>query len=124
MPVRKSGKTSGVNIEPQKSNNHEDMEDDNVTYKFVKDEIVWAKMKFFSAWPAKVRIKELTNLKKWRTTRMIIDYAGLIPFLRALSNSLHLYRCNMTSQCAEKTTRRRNRLRLKYRYVFSTILPR
>jgi hypothetical protein len=62
MPVRKSG-TSGVNNEPQKENNPEDMEDDNVIYKFVKDEIVWAKMKFFSAWPAKVRIKELTNLK-------------------------------------------------------------
>jgi hypothetical protein len=62
MPVRKSG-TSGVNIEPQKENNPEDMEDDNVIYKFVKDEIVWAKMKFFSAWPAKVRIMKLTNLK-------------------------------------------------------------
>jgi hypothetical protein len=62
MPVRKNG-TSGVNIEPQKENNPEDMEDDNMIYKFVKDEIVWAKMKFFSAWPAKVRIIQLTNLK-------------------------------------------------------------
>jgi hypothetical protein len=32
MPVRKSGKQSGVNIEPQKENNPEYMEDDNVTY--------------------------------------------------------------------------------------------
>ena len=30
--------------------------DDDQIYKFNKDEIVWAKMKFFSAWPAKVGI--------------------------------------------------------------------
>ena len=29
---------------------------DDKIYKFTKDEIVWAKMKFFSAWPAKVSI--------------------------------------------------------------------
>jgi hypothetical protein len=27
---------------------------DDKMYRFQKDEIVWAKMKFFSAWPAKV----------------------------------------------------------------------
>lgn len=29
-------------------------QEDNRVYHFQKDEIVWAKMKFFSAWPAKV----------------------------------------------------------------------
>lgn len=28
---------------------------DDKMYRFQKDEIVWAKMKFFSAWPAKVQ---------------------------------------------------------------------
>lgn len=55
MPVRKSATASGISIDPNKENNPDDNEDDNATYKFVKDEIVWAKMKFFSAWPAKVR---------------------------------------------------------------------
>jgi len=55
MPVRKSANVSGLSIDSHKDNNQEDIEDDNTTYKFVKDEIVWAKMKFFSAWPAKVR---------------------------------------------------------------------
>ena len=66
MPVRKSANISGVSIDSQKDN-PDDQEDDNATYKFVKDEIVWAKMKFFSAWPAKVRNQR--NLKKWRTNR-------------------------------------------------------
>ena len=55
MPVRKSANVSGVSIDSNKDNNPEDNDDENATYKFVKDEIVWAKMKFFSAWPAKVR---------------------------------------------------------------------
>lgn len=64
MPVRKSATASGVSIDPNMENNPEDPEDDNATYKFVKDEIVWAKMKFFSAWPAKVRNQ--INLKMAR----------------------------------------------------------
>lgn len=55
MPGRKCANVSGVSIDSHKDNNQEDNEDDNMTYKFVKDEIVWAKMKFFSAWPAKVQ---------------------------------------------------------------------
>jgi len=57
MPVRKSGNNSGVSMDAPKGGDTDDLEDDNATYKFVKDEIVWAKMKFFSAWPAKVRKK-------------------------------------------------------------------
>lgn len=69
MPVRKTANASGVSIiDAQKENNPDDNEDDNVTYTFVKDEIVWAKMKFFSAWPAKVR-DQIHQFKKWRTTR-------------------------------------------------------
>jgi hypothetical protein len=55
MPVRKSANVSGVSLDSHKNDNPEDNDDENATYKFVKDEIVWAKMKFFSAWPAKVR---------------------------------------------------------------------
>jgi hypothetical protein len=55
MPVRKSANASGVSLDSQKDNNHEDPDEDNETFKFLTDEIVWAKMKFFSAWPAKVR---------------------------------------------------------------------
>ena len=55
MPVRKNANVSGVSLDSHKNDNPEDIEDENATYKFVKDEIVWAKMKFFSAWPAKVR---------------------------------------------------------------------
>lgn len=84
MPVRKNGNTSGVNNQAQKDNKSECTEDDNVIYKFVKDEIVWAKMKFFSAWPAKVRIIQLTNLKNGeQLVSMIIDYASLILLICA-----------------------------------------
>jgi hypothetical protein len=55
MPVRKSANASGVSLDSLKDNNVEDPDDDNETFKFLADEIVWAKMKFFSAWPAKVR---------------------------------------------------------------------
>lgn len=55
MPARKSANISGVSVKSAKDNNPEDGEDENATFKFAKDEIVWAKMKFFSAWPAKVR---------------------------------------------------------------------
>ena len=55
MPVRKSANVSGVSLDSHNGNNQEDPDEDNETYKFLKDEIVWAKMKFFSAWPAKVR---------------------------------------------------------------------
>lgn len=50
MPARKNGADNDApRGEPLESH-----DDDNTTFKFVKDEIVWAKMKFFSAWPAKV----------------------------------------------------------------------
>lgn len=56
MPARKTN--SGV----EDAHAKEDFEEDNRVYKFVKDEIVWAKMKFFSAWPAKVRNQIIINI--------------------------------------------------------------
>ena len=46
MPARKGSKNAGDGANPQ----------DQKIFKFVKDEIVFAKMKFFSAWPAKVSL--------------------------------------------------------------------
>ena len=51
MPVRKSSTGGHQN---QAHNHFNNVPDDKI-YKFTKGEIVWAKMKFFSAWPAKVR---------------------------------------------------------------------
>jgi hypothetical protein len=51
MPARKGNNVRSNGIDTQ-----ENTESDRKLHKFVKDEIVWGKMKFFSAWPAKVRI--------------------------------------------------------------------
>ena len=45
---------NGDNKSPQKLSLVQKLNERNQVYQFYKDEIVWAKMKFFSAWPAKV----------------------------------------------------------------------
>ena len=52
MPARKKSLSS--NLQVQSLSYLNTIPDDQV-YKFEKNEIVWAKMKFYSAWPAKVR---------------------------------------------------------------------
>ena len=50
MPARRTSSGGHQNQTHTQFNN---VPDDKI-YKFTKGEIVWAKMKFFSAWPAKV----------------------------------------------------------------------
>jgi hypothetical protein len=119
MPGRKSANVSGVSMDSQKDNIAEEMDDDNATYKFAKDEIVWAKMKFFSAWPAKVR--KQPNLKTREQSASGADYAGLMPILTSQIYLRIFYRSFTHSLSAGRTTKRRSQLRLKFRSVFSTI---
>jgi hypothetical protein len=58
MPARK-----GNNARSNANDTIDNIESDQKLYKFVKDEIVWAKMKFFSAWPAKVGYLNLLKIK-------------------------------------------------------------
>jgi hypothetical protein len=52
---------------------------DDRLYKFTKDEIVWAKMKFFSAWPAKVSIAILKVEK-------VVNIQCLLEMIKEASN--------------------------------------
>ena len=61
MPARKSHpKANSILNNPSFAH----IPDDQMYY-FKKDEIVWAKMKFFSAWPAQVCISILTLAIYW-----------------------------------------------------------
>ena len=52
MPARKKSLTG--NAQALQTMSHLNSIPDNKVYVFEKNEIVWAKMKFYSAWPAKV----------------------------------------------------------------------
>lgn len=54
----KRGKKGGKSktVLSKDANSHLMDIDDNHTFSFEKGEVVWAKMKFFSAWPSKVCI--------------------------------------------------------------------
>jgi hypothetical protein len=55
---------------------------DEQVFIFHKDEIVWAKMKFFSAWPAKVR--SIYHYSFEILLNLLIDHFYLIGVARVL----------------------------------------
>jgi hypothetical protein len=93
MPAKRNRKNSGAANEGKETSRGRGLSSsaaqrdpfasipDDRLYKFTKDEIVWAKMKFFSAWPAKVSIAILKRLRK------VVKIQCLSKMIKEASNS-------------------------------------